>query len=630
MKATTVASRYDEFQTEAVHSIVADFSEKPAGRFLLVIPTGGGKTFTAVKAVNQLYAKSVLDPEADMVLWVAHRDELLTQAEDTFARFRMLYLDAPSYADRVRFSMISKAASTLESDPTIKLIVIDEAHHGAAASYQPLFAIPTVGVLGLTATPSRHDGKPLDFERESYSIGFPDLVEHGVILRPQVRPVTGGQFDIEDLDDPDQLEALNNRERNAKIVSALLAAPDDYKKVVIYVGTKQHAVDLCDALRLSPLKDLYEDINFVVGDYNSRRTDRKSFLKAERMLGRSILVNVQVLSEGYDDPSINTVIMAAPTRSKLVYMQAIGRAIRHDPTDDLKRAYILEVVDDLPNIRYRIDNRWLYSDVSDRLEPAVIDAEYADADSFRHQLLSLYDEYDVDAALRVVPDPTEHVRYSLLLFKYYAAPGRYRHVPLFLDNTNRLQACNFFNFLSERMSRFVSMGVNRRQALEMAGLRRLPVPPTDAVGGLIYDAMSNCVKPDLSVAMPWITFVSFHLRRRPDALPGELLVFLRDVINASSLSETILRKEYVPGSVLVKFPLPLAGFIGRILHEQEFAAVAESLSALEAILAEHPNADHRNNVRLLLARLTLAIPFQDVETLPTIVRQQIDYFRPLS
>ena len=64
-----VFARYEEFQGEAVENIVADYSEKLAGRYLLVIPTGGGKTYTAVKAVNRLFHDRILSPESDLVVW---------------------------------------------------------------------------------------------------------------------------------------------------------------------------------------------------------------------------------------------------------------------------------------------------------------------------------------------------------------------------------------------------------------------------------------------------------------------------------------------------------------------------------------------------------------------------------
>lgn len=73
------------------------------------------------------------------------------------------------------------------------LVVIDEAHHAApnTVRYGPLFARKNLGILGLTATPSRHDGEPLEFERRSFSIGFPDLVKLGIVLKPEVRKVQG-------------------------------------------------------------------------------------------------------------------------------------------------------------------------------------------------------------------------------------------------------------------------------------------------------------------------------------------------------------------------------------------------------------------------------------------------------
>src|SRR5580704_11650981 len=86
MPSDPLASRYDEFQEEAVVCLHADFSKNPHGRYLLVIPTGGGKTYTAVKAINRLFETGVFAP-TDKVLWMAHRTELVHQAEDTFKRF---------------------------------------------------------------------------------------------------------------------------------------------------------------------------------------------------------------------------------------------------------------------------------------------------------------------------------------------------------------------------------------------------------------------------------------------------------------------------------------------------------------------------------------------------------------
>lgn len=621
------ATRYDDFQRDAVSALFEDFRKQPAGRFLLVIPTGGGKTFTAVKAINELFVEKVLADNCDKVLWVAHRDELLTQAKDTFAKFAERFPDAASLASNVMFQMISGASSLLAKTPSIKLVVIDEAHHGAANSYLPLFAHPKVGVLGLTATPTRHDGKPLEFDRESYSIGFPDLVDHGVILRPEIRTVAGGSFGILDLDDVEALEQLNTDARNKQIIQALLSSPDEYKKVVIYVGTKKHAEALTEALRQSPLREHYESIAYVHGNKNSSGLDRATFLAEERKRARSILVNVQVLSEGYDDPTINTVVMATPTRSKLVYMQAIGRAIRLDPADELKCAFIIEIDDKLPNIRYRIDNRWLYSDISDALEPAVIDVSFSDTTEFHSSLRRLYDQYQVAPSDRVFPDLTEGWRYGLLLFKVYKGTGNYLHVPLLIDNSNRLQISNFYNYLSERMAVLARDPVHSTEALKMARADRVTPPVSPAALRSIYDAMCNSASTSADVvsSMPWITFVAFRLRRRPDTLPQDLLDFLVGMVNRADLTERILRREFLPGSVLVRLPLPLCGYIGRILTQTEYAAVASVIDELSKLKQACADRDHRPAVRDLLDRHVLPLPLGDAQALVQIARASEQY-----
>lgn len=80
-----VQKRYDEFQQDAVNCAFKDFQKQLNDRYLLVIPTGGGKTFTAVKAVNRLFEEGVLDSARSRILWTAHRVELLEQVNEAFA-----------------------------------------------------------------------------------------------------------------------------------------------------------------------------------------------------------------------------------------------------------------------------------------------------------------------------------------------------------------------------------------------------------------------------------------------------------------------------------------------------------------------------------------------------------------
>jgi superfamily II DNA or RNA helicase len=627
------AQRFDEFQKTAVSCIVSDFHENPAGRFLLVVPTGGGKTISAVKSVNALFEQQVYSSADHRVLWVAHRDYLLDQARDSFKKFQEWYPDKKeaSFVHRVDFVMLAKAAAHLKQATDIRLVVIDEAHHAAASSYLPLFDNANVGVLGLTATPSRHDGKPLEFERETYSIGFPDLVERGVVLRPEIRVVkTGQKFGLTGFGES-ELQKLDDEQRNQKIIDALLENHNDYTKVVVYVGSVSHAKNLHKAMESSALQEYYDSISCITGDGNSRDLSRDDFLDAEKAITRSIVVNVDVLTEGYDDPTVNTVVMARPTNSKLVYMQAMGRAIRHDPDNELKKAYVVEVVDSLPNIRYRIDNRWLYADISDALEPHVEDRTYHSGDEFNLILQAIYDHGNVLESDRQFPEFQEKDRYGLLLFKVYMGSGEHRHIPILVCRDNRIPVNNFFNYLSERLPYFIKHKINTESAFRMVDLSKIDEMQDDKNQRRVFEAMNNSVSNDDTVAAmsPWITYFAFHHRQVPDQLSDEINLFVEEMVNADQIREMILASEYPAGAVLARFPLPLCSFVGRILHPNEKQELEFLIEQLQLLKQSHASLDHRTELFELLNQQRLPIESGLEDSLKTIVREAINYCTPL-
>jgi superfamily II DNA or RNA helicase len=638
MSVTTIQQRYDEFQEQAVSSVVSDFKKKPNGRFLLVIPTGGGKTFTAVKAITRLFEEGVLDPKNDRVLWTAHRTELLTQARDTFEALAIRYPERLKVTTRVDFIMTGGAEAHVTATQAIKLAVIDEAHHAALknTTYGPLFARKEMGILGLTATPSRHDGALLDFERESFSIGFPDLVKKGIVLKPDVRKVAGGTFDITDIDDQASLEQLNVSSRNKNIIDELLKHKNEYKKVIIYVGTVNHVTALYDQILKSPLKHHYSSISYITGNGNSRDQDRDAFVKEEKTYVRAIMVNVAVLTEGYDDPTVNTVVMAAPSRSKLYYMQAMGRAIRRNPDDELKTAFCVEIDDTLPNVRYRIDNRWLFSDVSDALEPAVIDRQFGTAEQFAEVLKDLYTIYGVPAIQQLAPNFDKDQRYTLLLFKRYLAPGHYTHFPKLIDNTNRLQVTNVFNYLSERMEAFHNKGIISDAAFRMGRINAFAVFPEENERRWVYDALTSAIQNIRSESAshfitegsPWITFVALHFRQND--ISDELMAFVSDVVNRDAILELLRCREFETGSYLIRLPLPLMSTIGRIVTETEYQSVNAIVESLRSLRCDKGHLDHRSDVRAILADTVLPIEIAHVDSLIQIARTDTVYSLRLS
>lgn len=630
MTSRDLSERYESFQADAIRAIERDFGANPRGRYLLVIPTGGGKTITAAKAVNRLFRNGVLNPARDKALWTAHRIELLSQARQALADCAEAD-PTHDYRSSIILEMIGVAKDLPASDRSIRLTIIDEAHHGAASSYLPLFARPEMGILGLTATPTRHDGLPLEFERETYSIGFPDLVKRGVILKPEVRRVDGGKYDISVLDET-SLGLLDNRARNQAIIAELLRRRDDYRKTIIYVGTKDHVRSLYAALCASRLAEHYESIASITGEGNNRNEEREIFIAKEKKWKRAILVNVHVLSEGYDDPAVNTVVMATPTASKLYYMQAIGRCIRHDPGNLLKKAYIVEVTDELPNIRYRIDNRWLYSDVSDALEPAVVDSEYGSAEELRERLRELCDGQNVPAPLRPTAafDPDD--RYSLLFFRRYVKPGTYENLPVLISRRNRQHVSNMFNFLSERMAAFKQEQIHAEAAFRRVGESADAVLPDPARRRWVYQAMENAAPsagndgPDfVRAGRPWITFAALHYRRREAELAPELVEFLRGMVNADTITAQICSRDFEPGASVIRLPLPLGGFLGKIVTAQELGGLERILDRLRSLKKTHVGKDHRAEVRESLGSYVLPIELAHSDSLVLVVRDNIAF-----
>ena len=557
---TSVASRYDEFQREAVDNLLKDYDDNISGRYLLVIPTGGGKTFTAVKAVNELFEKGVLDPLTDRVLWTAHRTELKTQAIKTFQKYEKKNPER-SYFRCVDILMIAKAAKHVRENQNVKIVVIDEAHHAAKqnTNYGPLFAYPQLGILGLTATPSRHDGQPLEFEKESYSIGFPDLVEKQIILSPKIRKIDGVHAEgiIRRGANFHGLDQLETEERDRLILDHIDQHAHEYSKIIIYAASVSHSRSLCEFLKDSKLSEKFESFDYITGESWSGGGDREDFIQRIQSYDRCIVVNHDVLTEGYDDPKVNTVIMARPSKSKLVYMQAIGRAVRVDPQNPSKVAYIVEVQDDLPNIRYRIDNRWLFSEISDNLEPAVEDRFFGSSQEFHKCLEEIYEQYCVSSEFQNFPEWNKSYRHSLLLFKSLVSydpdtkEKKYQHFPVLVDNENRSKVSNWFNFLSDRMemNRKANRGegINVEQAMSMARCHEISLFDSEVNRQLVYESFEKasavaCRDHELGreIEAPWITFVAFRFREGD--ISADILDFISEMVNREQLERAIQEK----------------------------------------------------------------------------------------
>lgn len=450
------------FQKKAVSCITNDFKNNIRGRYLLVLPTGGGKTLTAMRAVSEMLKQQIISKE-ERVVWVVHTLSLFSHAKknlgdkSNYERFSLF----PELASVINVRMKSDAVKDLEHGINYKLIIIDEAHHAAASTYETFFEYP-IGILGLTATPNRMDQRELPFDKVSYSTTFRDLMHRKVVLLPKFLPKlkTNLTINASSLQEEEQLESFNNEQRNQLIVHHIFreAEKNQFSKIIVFVGTNAHVLSLYNSLKRNneSLKNKFDHIGYIFGGNNNDKSiSNEEYLDWHHSQSSSILINCKILNEGYDDPNIEAVVMATPTNSILYYMQCIGRVVRAPEKKVNARAYVLEIVDKLPNISYRIDNRWLFAEISDFLEPAIEDVKgfwpFWTIRLLRRLIMLRVNIKDLS--------PTEKVsiiaghKINLLLFNDvpHNNLGKWRVLSLSENNNEKI---SFFNELSENINEY--------------------------------------------------------------------------------------------------------------------------------------------------------------------------------
>jgi len=450
------------FQDNAVANIVNDFKKDNLSRNLLIIPTGGGKTLTAIRSVNKLL-KSGFFKGGKKAMWIVHTKALRDQTEDEIIKepnVSKFKLDA-QLKDVLEVRMKTKANEILSSTKysDYKLLIIDEAHHSAAATYKNFFDIK-IGILGLTATPSRTDKQELDFKKVSYSITFRELENRRVILVPEfVFENTEMIIDTDSISFDHNvrgLEKFNTEERNDLIAKRIIALKKRYKlnKIIVFVGTNDHVVALHRKMNTinKALGNQFDHIGYIYGgDHNEMGISNEDYLDKHKNINNSVLINCRILNEGYDDPVIDTVVMATPTSSMLYYMQCIGRVVRSNSSGRVNKARVVEMIDRLPNVMYKIDNRWLYSEISDYLEPEIIDTLIIDERDYKRKVSEINRKY------RLKIEPNNYQEFdsdSLLVFNSVPQEDEGIWGYMFFSGEDREKYISIFNNISDNIDKY--------------------------------------------------------------------------------------------------------------------------------------------------------------------------------
>ncbi len=368
------------YQTEAWDKLTRFFADAPSGdsRGLLVMPTGSGKTFTAVRWILE----HVINADG-RVLWIAHRQELLDQAAEAFhmlaglSRRKLRIRKISGADDRVHMvdpadDVVIASVQSLARNPELaaevlrdRFITVDEAHHAAAPSYRRLLKLLPEGgrskILGLTATPTRtaEDERgvlsKLFQDRILYQIDIRTLIEQGVLARPiPVSVKTNADMEagitqedlshlskFNELSDEWKLRIAQMAQRNTAIVRHYLDNAAKYGKTLIFAVNVEHAYLLAKALTEHGV-----EAGFVASYSPSADVDgSRSVLDEFRNGSLKVLANCQIMTEGVDVPDIQTVFLARPTASEILVRQMIGRALRGPNAKGTATAYIVSFED---------------------------------------------------------------------------------------------------------------------------------------------------------------------------------------------------------------------------------------------------------------------------------------------
>ena len=320
------------YQIQAKDAVLSEWSEGHR-KTLLVLPTGTGKTVVFAKVVEDRVNNG------GRALVLAHRGELLSQAADKImdasgmacalekAESTSLGSNMPVTVGSVQSLAQPKRLARFPRDYFTD-IVVDEAHHCLSDSYQRVLAhFPKANILGVTATPDRGDMKNLGqfFDSKAYEYTMPQAIRDGYLcpIKAQMIPleldisgvkVTSGDFSSGEIGsalEPYLDQIAREMTHYCKGRKTVVFLP------LIQTSQKFCAILNCYGLRAAEVNGNSENRAEVLRDFENGRYD--------------VLCNSMLLTEGWDCPAVDCVVVLRPTKVRSLYQQMVGRGMRLFP-----------------------------------------------------------------------------------------------------------------------------------------------------------------------------------------------------------------------------------------------------------------------------------------------------------
>ncbi len=319
------------YQSGAIAAIRAQFDAGVLAT-LLVLATGAGKTVCFAELARQVVEAG------KRVLVVAHREELLEQAKNKLTDVGVVAAIEQANRRAGSAPVIVASVATLRGerlerlDPSeFGLVVVDEGHHAFASSYRGILDhFASVPKLGVTATPDRGDGHALGevYESVAYRYELRAAIRDGWLAPIRARRIVVEPMDLSsvktragDLAQDQLAEIMAREEVLVGIVGPLLEQATTRKTIVF-------AVDVATSHALAALLNRYRPGCARAVDGTFDKLDRRQTLVEFSQGAFQFLVNCQVLTEGYDEPSVSCIATCRPTKSRALYTQMVGRGTR--------------------------------------------------------------------------------------------------------------------------------------------------------------------------------------------------------------------------------------------------------------------------------------------------------------
>ncbi|KAF9388321.1 hypothetical protein CPB97_001245 [Podila verticillata] len=355
-----VKTELRDYQKECIETCLANLKEGTM-RQIVSLPVGSGKTVIFSHLMKQVPSPF---PGATKTLILAHRQELLEQTRNHVLRngtgLTVTIDQGKRLADMSADVIVASVPSLgrvgtprlLQYNPReFKCIIIDEAHHAAADSYGRILKhfgadVPNthIFVYGCSATVRRHDGLRLSgvFDHISFHKGFITMIEDKWLCGLRVSTIQT-DFDLKDVKmqggdfaQKDLAVKVNTEIRNDIVVRSYMTYCAARKSTVVF------AVDIA---HLETLTEVFRKYGYDARGLSSKTSDveRAQLLEDFRDRKFPIIVNCGILTEGTDIPVIDSIVMARPTKSNVLFQQMLGRGMRLHP--DKTDCLVLDFVD---------------------------------------------------------------------------------------------------------------------------------------------------------------------------------------------------------------------------------------------------------------------------------------------